>query len=56
MTVEEALELYNVALDFETTLIFISIGMLFTLTSTIIPIWYTLKLEPKDLLLQAKIG
>jgi len=50
MTIEEALELYDVALDIEMILIFAGMGIFAVLVSTIVPIWYVLKLEPKALL------
>lgn len=56
MSAEEALELYDITLDLSIIMIFMSIGTIVTLISSTIPIYYVLKIEPKDLLLQAKIG
>ena len=47
MTVDEALALYDITLDRNAVAIFISVGTLVVLVSTIIPIWYALKLEPQ---------
>ena len=51
MTVYEAMELYDVSLDTTTIITFASVGIVVVLLSTIIPIWYVTKLEPKKLLL-----
>ena len=51
MSVEEALALYDVTLDAITMVIFISIGSLVVLISTLLPVWYVAKLNPKRLLL-----
>ena len=51
MSVEEAMALYDVTLDGRTVAVFISSGFLVVLVSTLIPIWYAVKLEPKELLL-----
>ena len=51
MSVEEAMALFDVTLSLSMIFAFISIGIIVVLISTIIPIWYAVKLEPKDLLL-----
>lgn len=50
MSVEEALSLYDVALDVRTIIIFVSIGAVMVSVSTLIPTWYALKSEPQKLL------
>jgi len=56
MSVEEVIELYDVSLDFNTALVFVSVGIAIILASTFIPIWYVVKLEPKDILVKSSIG
>lgn len=52
MTIEEALSLYDVTLEARVVITFMGIGLAVASVSTIIPIWYVLKLEPKELLLE----
>jgi len=51
MTVEETLELYRVSLDMTKTVRFVGIGVVVILASVALPIWYVIKLEPKEVLL-----
>ena len=51
MSIEDAMGLYDVTLDTRTIIAFASAGLIVVFSSTIIPIWYVLKLEPKELLL-----
>ena len=51
MNIEEVMAMYDISLDFNTVLRFVSIGLTVILTSTIIPIWYVVKLEPKKILM-----
>lgn len=51
LTVEEALELYDVTLDTITVVTFTSVSIVVILVSATLPIWYAVKLEPKELLL-----
>lgn len=51
ISVEEMMALYDVSLGLDTTLIFVGMGMTVILISTILPIWYVVKLEPKKILL-----
>lgn len=56
ITVEDAMTLYDVSLSSSILLMFIGIGIIIVSISIIIPIWYALKLQPRDLLQQGKIG
>jgi len=51
LSIEEALEMYHVALDIPTMLRFVGVGSVVILASTVIPIWYVVKLEPKKILM-----
>ena len=51
ITVEEAMELFDVTLDATILIIYSGVGILVVSLSTILPIWYTVRLEPKKLLL-----
>jgi len=51
MSVEETLAMHDVSLGFDTMIIFVSVGVGVILISTIMPIWYVVKLEPKEILL-----
>jgi len=55
MTHEEMLDAYSVSLDATTTLIFFGVSTSAILLSTIIPIAYITKLNPKDILLKGTI-
>jgi len=50
LPIEEALEMHNTSLDATTIFIFISVGTVVILLSTIIPIAYIVKLDPKRIL------
>jgi len=56
LSVAEIMALFDVTLGVTTVLVFVSLGLILVIISTTIPVWYALKLKPKDLLLQAKIG
>jgi len=49
--IEDALEMYDTSLDARTIFTFVSVGVAVILLSTIIPIVYVVKLEPKKVLL-----
>jgi len=51
ISIEETLEMYNIMLDVTTVFTFIGVGSAVILVSTIIPIWYVVKLEPKEILM-----
>ena len=51
MGVQEMLDLYHVALDISTVITFLSVASVVILTATLIPIWYIVKLEPKEILM-----
>ena len=51
MTAEETMKMYDVSLDVNTILTFVGVGTVVILVSTIFPIWYVVKLEPKEILL-----
>jgi len=51
LAVEEALELYNVSLGFDTVLLIVLASSITILLSTAIPVAYVVKLEPKELLM-----
>lgn len=52
MSVEEAMTLFDVALTPLMLLIFVAISILIIALSTLLPIFYVLKIEPKELLLE----
>ena len=51
MSIDETLAMYNIALDGPTILTFVGAGFVVILASTILPIWYVVKLEPKKILM-----
>ena len=51
MSSEETMEMYDVSLSFGTVITFVSISISVVLVSTIVPMWYLVKLEPKRLLM-----
>ena len=55
MTPEEMLEAFNVSLSVETTLLFFAVGLGTVILSTIVPVAFILELNPKDILMKAKI-
>jgi len=50
LSIDETLEMYDTSLDIATILTFIGIGAIVILLSTVIPIVYVIKLEPKKVL------
>lgn len=56
MEVDEMMEMFDISLDLKTTVTFYSAGLTTVLLSTIVPIIYIMELNPKELLLQSKIG
>jgi len=56
MTHEEMMEIYAVTLNGSVVLLFMSVGILMILLSTILPIIYLSKLKPKDTLMKSSIG
>jgi len=56
MTHEEMLENYKVHLDITTSAVFIGISFIAISISTVAPIIYITRLDPKSILLQGKIG
>ena len=50
-SIEELMTMYNVSLEISTVIMFVSIGIVVVLISTVIPILYILKLKPKEILL-----
>jgi len=51
MSIEDAIKMYDVSLDIGTITTFIGVGIAVILVSTIIPIWYIAKLEPREVLM-----
>lgn len=49
--VEDMMEMYDVSLDSRTVIMVMSVGVIVISASTVIPIWYVVKLEPKEILL-----
>jgi putative ABC transport system permease protein len=51
MSIEEMLEAYDVTLDPQTSLAFFGLGLFAISISTIIPVLYIMRLNPKEILL-----
>lgn len=56
MTASELASLFEISLDTQTIAVFYGIGLLTIMVSILIPVLYTLKLNLKKTLMQAKIG
>ena len=56
MNVEEMIEAFDTSLDMNTMIMFVVIGFMTFSVSTLIPTFYIVKLNPKEILLQSKIG
>ena len=54
LSLDEMMEAFDVSLDLETTLIFYGIGILVVTLSTILPVLYITRLNPKKVLMEAK--
>lgn len=52
----EMLEVFSISIEIKTIVAFYSVGLLVVMFSTVAPVIYILKLKPKDLLTQGKIG
>ena len=51
MAVEEMLEAFDISLDLQTTLTFYNIGLFVVILSTILPVMYLIKMNPKKVLM-----
>ena len=51
MSIEEMMEMYQITLDVKTIVLFYGIGLGTILISTVLPIVYIIKLEPKKILM-----
>lgn len=51
MSISEMMDSYNVTLDASSSLLFLTLGTVVILLSTILPLIYTMRLEPKKILL-----
>ena len=56
MTHDEMIEAYSVTLDGAVVVMFVGFSMMMVLISTVLPIIYLTKLNPKDILMKASIG
>ena len=54
MTMEQMMEAFDLTLSLETTLIFYGIGILVVTLSTVLPVLYITRLNPKKVLMEAK--
>jgi len=56
LTPEELMDFFDVSLDIQTIVIFYAVGFTTLILSAVVPIIYVLELNPKEILMQGKIG
>jgi len=56
MSIEEMMEAYDTSMDTGSIILFFGVQIVVVLFSTVIPIVYVMKLEPRDILMKGSIG